>query len=220
MANGDGVAGNPTVDFGSVSLANLSDGANVNTLDGNQTITGAKVFTGGISFQAGTGGSNIKPSGLFVSHVSSAGTPNSGTSETNLYNDSLPANTVLPSVGGVVVARYAGTFFNSTSTKQLRVYFGSTPTLIYDSGALATTATTSWDVDLLIVRNASQWDCTVRGRATGTTTAPPDATYTAVATTAHATNAMTLKITGTAAGAGAASNDILPKNGIVELKTF
>src|SRR5882757_8881902 len=143
-------------------------------------------------------------------HISTVG--NTGTSETDLYTDTTAANR-LNANGEKLKASYGGSFVGSaTASRQMRTYFGGT--LIFDSGGLTMSLAGDWEMDVLIIR-------------TGTTTARAVVTFntpgasTAVYTTTTLLTGLTLsgtnilKITGTAAGAGAATNDITAKLGTV-----
>lgn len=141
---------------------------------------------------------------------------NSGTSETDLYTDSMPAN-LLSTNKDRIQARYAGEMVNSaTATRQVKVYFGGSS--IFDSGALALSAASDWDIDILIIRVSSS---VVRYSVKLGLTGAPLSLYTSVGELTGLTlgNANILKITGTAAGVGAATNDIVAKLGTVEWKS-
>lgn len=139
---------------------------------------------------------------------------NNGTTvETDLYSDTLIANTFATN-GDKVFAQYGGTFVgDATSTQRLRVYFGGT--LIFDSGALGIGVTTaSWDLSVTCVReSSSNVRCTV-SLTTSFATLSAYATYTKV-TGLTLTNTQILKITGTAAGITGASNQITATEGYV-----
>lgn len=138
------------------------------------------------------------------------------TGETDLYTDTLIANTFAIN-GDKVSGQYAGTFTGAvSSTQQLRAYFGGT--LIFDSGALSIgVATDSWDLKIICVRESSS---IVRCSATLTTnfaTLSSYATYTKVTgLTLSGTNI--LKVTGQAGGLNAASNQITASLGSVEYR--
>lgn len=140
---------------------------------------------------------------------------NNGTTvETDLYTNTLAAST-LNANGDVVSAHYAGTFVNSTSTKQLKVYFGGT--VIFDSGALTVSAATDWVVNVNVMRESSSAvRCSVTANLTGASTGS-FAKYTSIGGLTLS-NTQILKITGTAAAVGAASNDITAKMGFIEFK--
>lgn len=134
------------------------------------------------------------------------------TAETDIFTYTTPANT-FDTNGQTIETWYGGIFVNSTSTKQLKVYFGGTA--IFDSTALVTSAASSWDIQVLLIRVSSTVvRATVSMTSTGVGTLAA-AQYTEV-TGLTLTNTNIVKITGTAAGAGAATNDIVGKIGRVK----
>lgn len=147
-------------------------------------------------------------------HFADAG--NTTTSETDLYSDTIPA-AQLSANGQKIFSQYAGTFSGAvTATQQLKVYFGGTA--IFDSGALAIgVATPSWDITVTIIReSASVVRCSVK-IGTSSAALASNVTYTRI-TGLTLANTQILKVTGTAAGAGALSNQIIASEGYVEFK--
>lgn len=133
---------------------------------------------------------------------------NSTTTETDLHTYTTPASTLAEN-GGKVTANYAGTFVSSaTATRQMKVYFGGTA--IFDSGTLTISASAAWDVKVTIIRVSST---VVRYTVAMNTQNAALAAYTAVGelTGLTLTNTNIIKITGQAAGVGAATNDIVLK---------
>lgn len=138
---------------------------------------------------------------------------NSTTSETDLYSDTLTAG-LLATNGDKIFARYQGIFTGAVAaTQELRVYFGGTK--IYDSGALSIgVATDNWTLELMVIRESSSVvRCSVSVSSDFATLFPYSA-YTRI-TGLTLTNTQILKITGQAAGAGAASNQITATLGAV-----
>lgn len=186
---------------------------NVSTIDGHanldlHTNQGVIVFTDGTDYFAVRGIGGGSGGNALFSHYTDAGT--SGTTETDLYSDTIAGNT-LSTDGSSVFARYAGTLANSTSTKQLKVYFAGR--VVFDSGALNTTSAADWNIDVMIIReSATVARCTVAANLTGAS-AQEFANYTRIASI-NLTADQVLKITGTAAGTGAASNDISATEGL------
>lgn len=131
-----------------------------------------------------------------------------GTSETDLYSDSIPANT-LGSAGDVLCGVIGLNLVNSTSTKQVKLYFAGT--MIFDSGALTLSASGSMIINFAIQRKDTT---TVRYSVWSNTTGASTGTFASVAELGSLTlsNANILKVTGTAAGVGAANNDIVAKH--------
>lgn len=140
---------------------------------------------------------------LLASRYADAG--NTGTAETDLYSETI-AGTVFASNGDAVFAEYALTLVNSTSSKQVRAYFAGT--LIFDSGALSISASATMGVYITIIRESAT---AVRYVVSANTSGASTATYAMQGriTGLDLTSASTLKITGTAAGVGAATNDIV-----------
>ena len=142
-------------------------------------------------------------------HFADAG--NVGTGEDDLYSDTLAAST-LATEGDKIIATYGGIFVGAAAaTQQLKVYFGGTQ--IYASGALAIgVATNNWTLNVTVIRESSSVvRCTV-SLSTDFATLFPYSTYTRI-TGLTLTNTQILKLTGEAAGAGAADNQIVSKLG-------
>lgn len=178
-------------------------------------ITIAAPLTGGGSTKALAGDWSWKalPTPLFNSF---ADVGNSGTSETDLVTNTIAAGQ-LGANGAKLKAEYGGTFLNhATATRELKLYFGGTA--IFDTGALAIgTAVSGWTVYATIIRVSAT---VVRYMVSMETQNAPLAAYTSVGELTGLTLANTnvLKITGTAAGVGAASNDILAKMSDVDFE--
>lgn len=154
-----------------------------------------------------------KVGGTIVDHLTTSG--NTGTSESDMFSVSLAAS-LLAANGDTVSAVYAGnTVASATATRQIRVYFGGT--MIFDSTAQVTASIAQWTINVVVVRDSStSVKCTVSFISTNFVT-NVFSTYTAV-TGLTLTNAQVLKITGQAASAGAATNDISAKFGKIEFK--
>lgn len=138
---------------------------------------------------------------------------NTSTTETDVFTYTTPAST-LANNGEKLEAQFAGVFVSSaTATRQLRVYFGGT--LIFDSGALTLTLSSAWDICVLIIRTGTT---TTRAVTSMTTQGAALSAYTnevdVTGLTLSSTNI--LKLTGTAAATGAATNDILGKLGCIK----
>jgi hypothetical protein len=138
---------------------------------------------------------------------------NSGAGETDLYSNLIAASQ-LAANGEKLEAKYGGIFVgHATATRQIRVYFAGTA--IFDSTAILIAANASWTVLISIIRVSSS---VVRYMITLATQNAPLATYTSVGELTGLTLSGTniLKITGQAAGVGAATNDIVAKLGSIE----
>lgn len=174
-----------------------SGNGNLQVKVGNQTTSIAK--TGGVIFD----------------HLVDAG--NVTTGETDLFTDTLPGS-LLNTNGDKVTAAYGGTFVSSASaTRQIRAYFGGTQ--IFDTGTLSISAgADAWTINVMALRDtSSSVRCNVWANVTGAALNAFDA-YTLVSGLTL-TNQQVLKITGQAAGVGAATNDIVAKLGYVEWKS-
>ena len=101
---------------------------------------------------------------------------------------------------------------SATATREIKVYFAGTA--IFDTGTLTISANSSWVLQVEIVRVSGS---KVRYAISMTTENAALAAYTAVGELTGLTLSGTniLKITGQAAGAGAASNDIVAVLGTV-----
>lgn len=151
--------------------------------------------------------------GLFALFDHYADANNITTGETDLYTDTIAAGK-LATNGDKIVAKYQGIFTGAAAASQdLRVYFGGTK--IYDSGALSIgVATDNWTLEVLVIRESSTVvRCSVSVNSDFATLFPYSA-YTRV-TGLTLTGTEILKITGQAAGAGAASNQITATLGTV-----
>lgn len=163
--------------------------------------TGAAGATGstGATGPAGPAGN----AALFL-HFASVG--NTGTTETDLVSDSVAGGT-LAANGDVIAARYAGSLVSSgTATRQLRAYFAGT--LIFDSGALSVSTAGDWIMDVTIIRvsaSAARFSValTLTGASLGAYANVDEVTGLTLS------GANTLKVTGQAAGVGAATNDLV-----------
>ncbi len=168
------------------------------------------LFGGVVSLKVGTSSSNGKAGGCIFNHYTDSG--NSTTAETDLYTNSLVANT-FGTNGDKVTAEYGGTFVSSaTATRQMKIYFAGT--VILDTGALSISASASWGINVLIIRVSST---VVRYSVSLQTAGASLAVYNAVGELTGLTlsGANVLKVTGQAAGVGAATNDIVAKLGMV-----
>lgn len=150
--------------------------------------------------------------GILFDHYVDTG--NATTVETDLYSDSIAANT-LDANGCKVLGQYGGIFVNSTSTKQLKVYLGTTT--IFDTGALTISAASDFVLNVTIVRDGTGSVRTITAASLTGASTGSYANYVLVGGLSFS-GANTLKITGTAAGVGAATNDIVAKMAFVEYK--
>lgn len=139
---------------------------------------------------------------------------NIGTGEDDLFSSTIAAGQ-LANNGEKIETEYAGTFVTSagTATRQLRIYFGGT--LIFDTGALLITGATAWTVYATVIRVSAS---VVRAMVSLTTQGASLAAYTSYTEVTALTlaNTQVMKITGEAAGVGAATNDIVAKMGSLQ----
>lgn len=167
------------------------------------------VNVGGTGF---TFGGFLGKTGSLFDHYSSVA--NGTTVETTLYTDTI-VGTTLAVNGDKLEIEYGGTFVSSaTATRQIKIYFAGT--VIFDTGALTLSLSSAWTAYVTIIRVSAS---VVRYMISFTTEGAALAAYTNVGelTGLTLTNDNILKITGQAAGAGAASNDITAIMGYVKL---
>lgn len=156
----------------------------------------------------------IDTSGLndvLFDHYVSAG--NVTTGETTLYTDTIPALT-FSTPGDKLYTYYAGVFVSSgTATREIKISFAGTQ--IFDSGALTLSLSSAWVIEVLLIEVSAT---VVRYSVNMTTEGAALAAYTNVGelTSLNLGIGNILKITGQAAGVGAATNDIVAKLGYVE----
>lgn len=204
--------------FANLFLSNLTSGrvaiigASGQILDdADLTFSTDTLSVSKLALKAGTSVGNIaKAGGAIFDHYADVG--NGTTVETDLYSDTILANTFAAD-GDKISADYGGIFVSSaTATRQIRVYFAGT--LILDSGALSISVSASWSVSLLLIRVSAT---VVRYTVTLQTSGASLAVYNAVGelTALTLSNSNILKITGQAGGVGAATNDIVAKMGSV-----
>lgn len=168
----------------------------------------AAIITGDLSIKSGTSVSFAHAGGTLFTFVSSTG--NTTTVETDLYVASVTANTLATS-SSTILFSFGGTAVNSTSTKDIKVYFGTTT--IFDTGALSTSASASWDMEGKITYSGSNiFKCIVLDATTGLSVLS-GATFTRVGVVP--TQGIIIKVTGTSAAIGAATNDIKAESGKV-----
>lgn len=159
---------------------------------------------------AGISTTYAKFGGIIFDHFADAA--NSTTTETDLYSDTIPAS-ALNANGQKIIAEYGGVFVSSgTATREIKIYFGGTA--IFDTGALTLSLSSAWTAYTTLIRVSAT---VIRYMVSFTTEGAALSAYTAVGELTGLTlsNTNVLKITGQAAGIGAASNDIVAKLGTV-----
>lgn len=204
--NGAAISGSPNVGLIKDSAGVLRV-SNASTGRGGLLAATLGLWAGGSTAKTATAG------GVIFDHYADAG--NVGTGEDDLVSDSVPAST-LGANGDKLTAQYALTFVTSaTATRQVRVYFGGTA--ILDTGALTFSSAGSADVYVTIIRESSTVVRCVAEIVVSGLSLQPIATYTRI-TGLTLSNANTLKITGEAAGVGAATDDVVCRFATVEWK--
>lgn len=183
----------------------------------NQGLLGVGVTPSGngqLQVKAGSGSGIAKVGGVIFDHYVDAG--NTTTTETDLYSDTIPASTVGTN-GDKLSAEYGGVYVSSaTATRQIKIYFGGT--VVFDTGALTLSLSSAWTAYVSIIRVSST---VIRYMISFATEGAALAAYTATGELTGLTlsNTNILKITGQAAGVGAATNDIVAKLGSIEFKS-
>lgn len=150
------------------------------------------------------------PRPLFDHYVDAG---NGTTVETDLYSDTTAAGQ-LANNGDKINAEYGGVFVSSgTATREVRIYFAGTA--IFDTGALTLSLSSAWTCYVTIIRVSAT---VIRYMVSFTTEGAALAAYTAVGAVTGLTLSGTniIKVTGQAAGIGAASADIVAKLGNVQ----
>lgn len=180
----------------------FSDGTRVATFDANPAgLTADRTWTG--PDKTGTIALTNELNRAKFDHF--AVVSNVGTGEDDLYSDTLIANQ-LATNGDKIQAYYAGYLIASaTATRRLRIYFGGT--LIYDSTAITVSSTVDYSLSVNIIRvDGTGVRCSVTLNTSIATAAP----YCTVSVLGGMTlsNTQVLKITGEAAGVGAASDQV------------
>lgn len=163
-----------------------------------------------LSLKAGESTALAQVGGVIFDHYTDVG--NVGTGEDDLYSDTLAAS-ILATNGDKIEAEYGGTFVSSaTATREVKAYFGGT--MIFDTGALTLSLSAAWTMFVTCIRVSSS---VVRCMVSFTTEGAALAAYTSYTevTGLTLTNTQVLKITGEAAGVGAATNDIIAKLGSI-----
>lgn len=162
--------------------------------------------------KAGVSTGYARLGGTIFDHYADAG--NSSTSQTDLYSDTILANT-LGVNGDKIAGEYGGYFVGSaTATRTLKLFFAGVE--IWTSGAITLAASSSWSIWFTFIRNdATHARILVSFQANGLTTQVVTQT-TSIALDPTIDNI--LKLTGQAGGTGAATNDIIAQQGTLELK--
>ena len=171
--------------------------------------TDASTDTITIAASGGGGGGGAGAIAIFDHHADAG---NTGTGEDDLYGDTIAAGQ-LATNDDKIFAEYGGVFVSSgTATREIKAYFGGT--MIFDTGTLTLSLSSAWTLYLMLIRVSSsviryEVSFATEGAALGAYTSAGEVT----GLTLSGTNV--LKLTGEAAGVGAATNDIVAKLGTV-----
>lgn len=172
-------------------------------------------FTFSDSVQVPRGGASTKAKvgGTIFDYFTDASV---GGAETDIYSSTLDAS-LFATNGDKVTSSYGGNFVTvGTELTQLKVVLAGTT--IWDStGVAPTTGTTSWNVDVKLIRVSST---VIRYTVTLNTTGASGFVYAVSGelTGLTLTNTNILKLTGTSSGVGSGAGDIVGKMGFVEYK--
>jgi len=204
---------------GNVGIGTTAPTGNLHLSAGSTTIPPLKLTAGAVNTSASAGSyeyngahyetlvSNLRygKGGCIFNAFADKG--NATTVETDLHSYTTIANTFSTN-GESISANYGGVFAGSggTATRQLKVYFAGT--VIFDSTPLLITADSYWTVTILLMRVSST---VVRYMVYMNSQLAPIAVYTEAGELTGLTLSSTnvLKLTGQAAGVGAATDDIL-----------
>ena len=183
-------------------------GTNINTATtatvgiGAQSTSRFGLLAGGSTTKVASVGGKVKDFYTTVGNVDLL--------EDDLYTYTTEAS-ILGANGDEIEGSVGGVFVSSgTATRQLKMYFAGTA--IFTTGALTISSTSSWLLSYFIIRVSAT---VVRYRVTLSTQGASLAAYTSVGelTALTLSNTNIWKITGEAAGVGAATNDITATNG-------
>lgn len=179
-------------------------------------IVGGKVTvdgtTGRLAVLAGSSSAKMaQVGGKLKEFFTNAGNVTTGETDLHLYN--LEAS-LLGADGESIEAVFGGIFAGSASSKRLKVVIGGS--VIFDSGALAVTSASSWIVKINLIRD---YDGSARYMILLNIYGTASTAHTKVGVVGIGPSAFLhpqiLKITGTASGTGAATNDIVSTIGII-----
>lgn len=203
----DSVTKSTAIGYGARALA-----SNTCKIGGQTANNEVLQVTTGTGTPALANGTLASIGGCIFDHVADAASSSTNGTEDDLYSDVIPIN-ALGSNGDKIEADYCTILVSSaTATRRVQAYFGGTK--ILDSGTLTFAAAGTADIWIRIIRESST---VVRVRAEfvpSGITLQPVVTYTRI-TGLTLSGINVLKITGIAAGAGAAASDIVAKLGSI-----
>ncbi len=168
---------------------------------------------GKLSIVAGqSSGATAKVGGSIFDHYADAG--NTSTTETDLYSDNIPANTLYTN-GDKITSEYNVniTTIVATTTQTIKIYFAGTSLIPFV--VPNTTNTDNWTFSVTLIRVSSS---VVRYKVYGVGLFVSSDVEVGELTGLTLSNSNILKITGQSTGVGAATNDIIASSGYVEWK--
>lgn len=145
---------------------------------------------------------------------------NSGTTETILSTEAIPSSGSLGGLGtdgDKLLAEYGGTFIGSgTATRRIKVKFGTigSEAVVFDTGALSIPSNSAWMLRVVLMRKSSSVVRYMISLSSQGST-PSVISSSGEVTGLDLTTSQNLIVTGTAASAGAASNDIVLQLGTI-----
>lgn len=183
-------------------------------LDRKLTFTQLVTTLGQLSpvVRLGTSTTYAKMGGTVFDHYTDTASTSTDGTEDDLYSDTIPANT-LTANGAKLKGEYGVLIVGSaTATRRVQAYFGGTKVL--DSGTLTFASGGNATIDVTVIRETSSVVRVIARLVPGGITQQPIVTYTRI-TGLDFTATKVIKITGIAAGTGAAASDIVAKTGVV-----
>jgi hypothetical protein len=164
-----------------------------------------------VSIRLGNSTTQGRVSAYFVTYSTTVS--NSGTNETQLFNSLLPT-ALLSKTGSTTESYYAGRFISSaTATRQLKAKFAGIT--VFDSSALTLSANAGWVLTGTVMRVNATGAKAMYVLSTSGVTTEVYTQYTEL-NNLNFGSSLRMNITGTAAGAGAATGDISAKMGYLQ----
>lgn len=174
--------------------------------------TGGLDSTGRVAMTVGSSTNKVRVGGTLTDFISDAA--NVTTAETDLYSFMVQTNTLTVDKDKITFEA-AGSFTGGTPTKQLKIYLSGTA--VFDSGALGISSASDWHLRGFLIRSNAT---VVRGSVTLNTSFASLSAYSQQTDVSGLTLTTTniFRITGTSAGVGAASGDIVANQGTIDWK--
>jgi hypothetical protein len=209
--------------YSAVGASTITDAATFDV--GGPPIAGSNVtltrawaarFGGRSGVLAGTSTHYGTIGGTLFDHFTDSGSTHTDGTEDTLYTDTIEAS-ALATNGDKIEAEYCITLVSSaTATREIKAYFGGT--LILDSGSQTFASAGTTDLWILIIR-VSATEVRVKAElVVSGISLQPLVTYTDI-TGLTLSSSQIIKVTGIAAGTGAASGDITARLGTIGWKS-